>query len=121
MGKTDEVLKHYGILGMKWGVRKKRNKNYAPPSKIRVSRDEYNKRVIQRKKLREMSNKDLQEITKRLNLEKTYKSLQRENMSKGKKVVSNFYNSVISNLTTMASKKVAEALMKKIEDTSKKK
>lgn len=60
-------LKHYGVLGMKWGRRKKR---YYTPSEDsnRVTR-------IRQKHVSEMSNQELKDVNKRLNLEKDYRSL----------------------------------------------
>ena len=76
----DDVLAHYGIKGMKWGVRRKSSADSA--SKTPVSADA--KRSMDIKKqakndgLKTLSNKDLQDFITRKNLEKQYKQLKRE-------------------------------------------
>ena len=59
-----EELYHYGIQGMKWGVRKRQR-----------SADSAEVKQIRKKRIKEMSNKDLQTANKRLQLEKNYKDL----------------------------------------------
>lgn len=60
----DQFLKHYGVLGMKWGVRKGR----VEPSKLKKTSS--NKPVKRR-----MSNKELNARVKRLRLEQEYERL----------------------------------------------
>lgn len=55
----DDILQHFGILGMKWGHRKGR-----------VERPK-------KKRIRDMSNQELMERNQRLQLERTYKSFNR--------------------------------------------
>lgn len=55
----EDILQHFGILGMKWGHRKGRTEK---PKK---------------KKLRDMTNQELMERNQRMQLERTYKSLGR--------------------------------------------
>lgn len=67
-------LRHYGVLGMKWGRRK------ADPSY---------KKAHAKTKVKYLSDKDLNDINKRLNAEKQYKDLTRKK-SVGKKAVDAF-------------------------------
>lgn len=60
----ENELKHYGVLGMKWGVRKAR------PS----SADAQKVQTIRKKKVHEMSNQELREANNRLELENKYKN-----------------------------------------------
>lgn len=76
-------LSHAGILGMKWGVRKR---PISDPKKL--SQDHKAKLSLKKKKLSEMSNDDLKKLTQRMQLEKQYKDLSSADISKGKKIVS---------------------------------
>jgi ribulose 1,5-bisphosphate synthetase/thiazole synthase len=74
----DNELKHYGILGMRWGVRRKRQ---GPDSE-----DSVRARAHLKKNVNEMSNKELREANERIRLEQEHKNLTK-NASVGKKVI----------------------------------
>lgn len=89
----DDSLTHWGIQGQKWGVRRyqyldgslteegklRYGKNYKSPSN----------KVVNTKRARNMSTEDLQENIKRLQLEKQYVDLSKENYNDGKSKVNN--------------------------------
>lgn len=103
----NDELKHYGVLGMKWGRRKNR---YISKDSKRVSN-------IRKKRVNQMSNEELQKVNKRLELENRYSNL-RSQRNVGKKVIQAF----IATGTTIvavegaakAYKKVAELAVKKL-------
>lgn len=70
MTKSNE-LKHYGVLGMRWGIR--RDKSSSGGS--RRSSDYFGK---SRKSIKNMSNNELRSRINRMQLEKQYKSLRSE-------------------------------------------
>lgn len=76
-----EALAHYGVKGMKWGKRKKRE----------TSEDHNTARALAKKKPDEMSNAELRKLNERLQLERTYKDLQgknaKEKRDKGQRAV----------------------------------
>lgn len=73
-------LKHYGVVGMKWGVR--RAKRQASQS------DDYKEsRSIMKKKIDQMSNAELKTVNNRLNLEANYREVSKRNISSGRKWV----------------------------------
>ena len=85
----EQVLEHFGIKGMKWGVRR---------SKKQLARDKANKEVSEdfvkarehmvkgkTKGVKALSNKDLQELNNRLQLEMQYKQLTGKQKSAGAK------------------------------------
>ena len=105
MEQEDEnfYLQHYGIKGMKWGVKKAKDsvsesrKSRAAAKKAPTSSD-HDTATAARKKasqggLSKLSNKELQDAIARMNLETQYKSLNAKNptpqqaaMSYGKKI-----------------------------------
>lgn len=73
-------LYHWGVKGMKWGVRKKRKDKYVDPEHARAHS---NTRV------REMSNQELRERNNRLEAERKYRELRRQTNT-GQRAVSTF-------------------------------
>lgn len=68
-------LKHYGKKGMKWGVVRERGSDGRVTSKV-VSEDHARSRELKAKPRSQMSNKELEDLNKRLQLEKTNNELQ---------------------------------------------
>lgn len=77
---TNNEIYHFGVKGMKWGVRKKISS---------VSSDSTKLNQIRKKKISEMSNAELKDANYRLNLERQYKDLTRKK-NKGKEAVQTF-------------------------------
>lgn len=98
----EEYLAHYGVKGMKWGVRKDRRN---PVSTIRSAhskakaketskrsseRREIDKIRTSKKKAKYMTDDELKKSINRLNLEAQYNRLSFEVYSPGKKFVKDF-------------------------------
>lgn len=76
MSYEDTYLKHYGVLGMKWGKRKAVGSTSTSPKKYKkVGTDPDGSPIYKEVKARRMSNKELQSRVKRLELEKKYRDL----------------------------------------------
>ncbi len=78
-------LFHWGIPGMKWGVRRA---NRRAASQARQSEDHKTVAGLRKKKVSEMSNDELKKLTARLQLEKQLKDLTKSDPSFAKKFVS---------------------------------
>ena len=78
----DEGLKHWGVLGMKWGRRKNRSGGVDTSSE-----DHRTVSSIKKKRVSEMSNDELKKLTTRLQLEKQYSDLTKKDTNVGMKIV----------------------------------
>lgn len=77
---AEEFLEHYGKKGMKWGVRKAR-------TGVRTSSDYKKTAPLRNRKTRELSNKQIQSVNARINMEQQYKRLNPTKMQVGHNVV----------------------------------
>ena len=92
---NDEPLVHYGVPGMRWGVRTRsrggssssgrtnRKKSLAEKLLKPDSEDSKAARKLQKIKLEKLSNEELKTLTKRLDLEKKYKDLNPTDVKRG--------------------------------------
>ena len=79
-------LKHFGILGMKWGVRRGRNvsSRFGKKKSTKDWSDEAKEaHKLKKKSVSQLSNSELRKINERMNLENSYKNLNKSNISKG--------------------------------------
>lgn len=84
---TNELY-HYGVLGMKWGVRKDRSSGSSRKrGKGSWSDDAREARAIKKKKVKQMSNAELKKLNERTRLEQEYSRLNPNVISKGWKMV----------------------------------
>lgn len=109
-------LKHYGVLGMRWG-RRKGASSTTPTTPRNPSKDHVRKSQLKKKKISEMTNDELKEITSRLQLEKQYKDLTRTDVTPGKKFVMDVLATTAKTTATAYATKYAakgaERLIKK--------
>lgn len=79
---VDSVLAHFGVKGMKWGIRKNK------PSKITstdAQRAKDAQDIIKKHGTQALDNKDLQHLVTRMNLERQYNNVMASNPGKVKK------------------------------------
>ena len=92
MGKmiNEEELMHYGVMGMRWGVRRA-SKRSGGSKKKKASRQSQ-----QPQKKRRMSNKELQARVKRMQLEKQYRDLTNDLTPKTKSKMEKLVNTTVT-------------------------
>lgn len=101
---NDNQLAHYGILGMKWGIRRYQNKDgtLTPAGKKRYSESDDYKNAHSKKSVREMSDAELRARVNRLQMEAQYSRLSDTNISRGKKRVSSIWKGISTVSTASA-------------------
>lgn len=103
---SNESLTHYGILGMKWGVRRSEAQLARARGKTKSSFDEEGKKATtsSKKKLSDMTDDELKARISRLELEKRYKDLSKPEdaakVDKGKAFVMNVLEKSGTNIAT---------------------
>jgi hypothetical protein len=101
----DEFVAHYGVKGMKWGVRRKRS----------ASADAQRHRGNKKKALKELSDDELKSLVNRLNMEQNARRLNPSKVNAGHNAVKAALaagvtaNAVIAFAASPAGKKMASA------------
>lgn len=111
------VLEHYGVKGMRWGVRKRRSDEPGSPD---AERAKQHAATVKKSGTKALSNKELQELVTRMNLEQQFSTLSakqkqnrdgkafvREILSTGRTI-----NDVIQFVNSPAGKIVKKSLMR---------
>ena len=98
---TEDDIEHFGVKGMKWGVRKKR-KSSARPDRRNASDDYRRSAELSRKPMHELSNKELQDLNYRYNLERQYAQYTKKPVSKGRKFAQKAGKIALGTLSAVA-------------------
>lgn len=121
-------LKHYGVLGMRWGVRRphtlasksKKNKRLSSHEPIR---DDYSK-AHNKKNVKYMSDAELRSRVNRLQMEQQYSSLSKRDKKIGSKIVTEILvksgKQAVSNYTSKYMAKGVDVLGDIVKDSVKK-
>lgn len=117
-------LMHYGVPGMKWGVRRTpaqlgRKKTSSSKSlfgkkkpKPKVKSESSKKETAPKKKsVKEMSNEELNAAIDRMRLEQTYASLSPQKVSMGKKIAKTILNDVVVPAATDVGRQMVKSTL----------
>lgn len=105
MNKQDELF-HYGILGMKWGVRNEKSQAAFKRRKVNSSK--------RRAKTSNMSDAELRSTINRLNMDLQYRNLTGDYKTKGKDAVGKILGEVGKNSVRAVATAATVAVGKKV-------
>lgn len=100
----EDYLAHYGVKGMKWGVRRKRKD--AVEKRPRTSKDATKAKGLQKsadnKGVGHLSNKELQDVITRMELQQKYDSLSKKGsrVESGKNFLADIFADAAKNVAT---------------------
>lgn len=113
----ENVLKHYGVKGMKWGVIRDKIALARKRATRNQSEDYKTKKALKRKKLSEMSNSEIKKLNERLQLEQNLKRLKAQDVSAGRKraeaIVGQIGNKLLSAALDEATKRAMDRVLGK--------
>lgn len=82
---TDDILVHFGVRGMKWGIRRNRNSSGSRVSSVKGKIKSAVGKIKNREKIKNLSDEDIKKRIARLQLEKQYRDLKSDRLSVGSK------------------------------------
>ena len=118
---VDSYLAHFGVKGMRWGVRNDRSSSKAANASEDAKRATAAKEKMKKTGQASLSNKEMQDLVTRLNLEKQLSTLTTPKKSKFQKNVDEALNNAMKNSMNQAAKAATGLLIKQAFELYKKK
>lgn len=113
-----ESMYHVGTKGMRWGVRSARGSRGGHGGKLKkqVSEDAKTAHKNLKRPARELSTKELQMLTKRMQLEKQYKDIKPSDIKKGMTIVKTILavGTTVNALYSLSQSPAGQPLVKKL-------
>lgn len=120
---SNDVLAHYGIKGMKWGVRRtpeqlarargKISSLLGGSKKTSTKTSKSSSGEGEKKKISDMSDDELRRVVNRLQLERQYNQLNTKSVSIGQKFANKVLKDVVTPAVTEASKNALKNYIEK--------
>lgn len=115
---SNSDIMHFGVLGMKWGVRKKKNsvsrKEQKKRANEKTSRDYNEVEFLRERKVRSLSNAQLKKAITRMQLEQQYKQLSEKDKSKLYKLGKKFVDDLMTSSTQIAVNTISKSVKTKL-------
>lgn len=106
---ADTLLMHFGVKGMRWGIRRSHPSESEPSADVQRYRAAVSK--INRGDTSTLSNKELQDVVNRMNLDQQYSRLSSAKKNLGAKIAQDIITSILKEqLKNTLSKAVSKAI-----------
>lgn len=116
----NDYLAHHGIKGMRWGIRNDRSSSKAANASEDAKRAAAAKEKIKKTGQASLTNKEMQDLVTRLNLEKQLNTLTTPQKSKFQKNVDEALNNAMKNSLNQAAKAATTIMIRQAFDLYKK-